>query len=267
MELNTNQVILELLNIAIDSGKEIMKIYDKGFTVDTKEDSSPITEADINSNELIVTRLKTLEPNIPILSEESLVSWGIRKKWNKYWLIDPLDGTKEFINRNGEFTINISLIENNNPVFGIIYSPVKSVLYYAYKNYGSFKVYTNRNLSSLNNIEKINVVKKSYSFTRIIGSRSHSNTEFNEWVKSKFTNFELIKIGSSLKFCHLAEGTADIYPRFGPTSEWDIAAGHIILQEAGGKLRSIDNDEILYNTKENILNPYFIAYGNISQID
>ena len=267
MELNTNQVILELLNIAIDSGKEIMKIYDKGFTVDTKEDSSPITEADINSNELIVTRLKTLEPNIPILSEESLVSWDIRKKWNKYWLIDPLDGTKEFINRNGEFTINISLIENNNPVFGIIYSPVKSVLYYAYKNYGSFKVYTNRNLSSLNNIEKINVVKKSYSCTRIIGSRSHSNTEFNEWVKSKFTNFELIKIGSSLKFCHLAEGIADIYPRFGPTSEWDIAAGHIILQEAGGNLRSIDNDEILYNTKENILNPYFIAYGNISQID
>ena len=267
MELTTNQVILELLNISIDSGKEIMKIYDKDFTADTKEDSSPITEADKNSNELIVSRLKTLEPNIPILSEESLVSWGIRKKWNKYWLIDPLDGTKEFINRNGEFTINISLIENNKPVFGIIYSPLKSVLYYAYKNYGSFKVYTNRNLSSLNNLKKIRVVKKINKITRIVGSRSHSNMEFHEWVKNKFANFELIKIGSSLKFCLLAEGTADIYPRFGPTSEWDIAAGHIILQEAGGKLRSIDNHEILYNTKENILNPNFIAYGNISQID
>lgn len=267
MNLNNQEVILDILNIAIDAGKEILKIYKKNFNVDLKADNSPITEADINSNNLIKKRLIEIEKNIPILTEESLVNWETRRVWKKYWLIDPLDGTKEFINRNGEFTINISLIENNNPVFGIIYSPVKSVLYYAYKNYGSFKVYTNRNLRSLNNLEKINVVKKSYSITRIIGSRSHSNTEFNEWVKSKFTNFELIKIGSSLKFCHLAEGTADIYPRFGPTSEWDIAAGHIILQEAGGKLRSIDNDEILYNTKENILNPYFIAYGNISQID
>ena len=131
MKLNNEKNILDFLNIAIDSGREILRIYNNQIIVNTKEDKSPITQADINSNNLIEARLKKLEPNIPILSEERLVSWIDRKNWNKYWLIDPLDGTKEFINRNGEFTVNISLIENNYPIFGIIYSPVKSALYYA----------------------------------------------------------------------------------------------------------------------------------------
>ena len=244
-----------------------MKIYDKGFTVDTKEDSSPITEADINSNELIVTRLKTLEPNIPILSEESLVSWGIRKKWNKYWLIDPLDGTKEFINRNGEFTVNISLIENNLPIFGVIYAPEKSLLYYGIKNNGSYKLITQDNINTLTEFKKINIKKNIASKIKIIGSRSHSNKDFQMWVEKNFSQYELISIGSSLKLCFLAEGTADIYPRLGPTSEWDIAAGHIILEEAGGKLKSFDNTDILYNTKESIINPNFLAYGNVSKLN
>ena len=204
---------------------------------------------------------------IPILSEESLVEWEERKNWNTYWLIDPLDGTKEFINRNGEFTVNISLIENNYPIFGIIYSPVKSLLYYALKNNGCYKLKTNSNLSTLKNFNKINIHKEKNLTTKVIGSRSHSSKEFLNWVEKKFTNFELITIGSSLKFCILAEGEADIYPRLGPTSEWDIAAGHIILEEAGGKLKTIDNKDILYNTKEDILNPDFIAYGNLSKAD
>ena len=267
MIFNHEKNILELLNIAIDAGKEILNIYNDEIIVNSKEDKSPITQADINSNDLIVNRLKKLESNIPILTEESVVEWKNRKDWIKYWLIDPLDGTKEFINRNGEFTVNISLIENNYPIFGIIYSPVKSLLYYALKNNGCYKLKTNSNLTTLKNFNKINIHKEKNITTRVIGSRSHSSKEFLNWVKKKFTNFELITIGSSLKFCILAEGKADIYPRFGPTSEWDIAAGHIILEEAGGKLKTIDNKDILYNTKDDILNPHFIAYGNLSKVD
>ena len=267
MIFNHEKNILELLNIAIDAGKEILNIYNDEIIVNSKEDKSPITNADINSNDLIVNRLKKLESNIPILTEESVVEWKNRKDWIKYWLIDPLDGTKEFINRNGEFTVNISLIENNYPIFGIIYSPVKSLLYYALKNYGCYKLKTNSNLSTLKNFNKINIHKEKNITTKVIGSRSHSSKEFLNWVEKKFTNFELITIGSSLKFCILAEGKADIYPRFGPTSEWDIAAGHIILEEAGGKLKTIDNKDILYNTKDDILNPHFIAYGNLSKVD
>ncbi len=267
MKLNNEKKILEFLNIAIDSGREILNIYDKEIAINSKEDKSPITQADINSNNLIVSRLKKLEPNIPILSEESLVEWEKRKNWGTYWLIDPLDGTKEFINRNGEFTVNISLIENNNPIFGIIYSPVKSLLYYALKNNGCYKLQTNSNLKTLKDFNKININNVNNSTIKVIGSRSHSSKEFEIWIENKFKNFELITIGSSLKFCILAEGKADIYPRLGPTSEWDIAAGHIILEEAGGKLKTIDNKDILYNTKEDILNPYFIAYGNLSKVD
>ena len=267
MIFNHEKNILELLNIAIDAGKEILNIYNDEIIVNSKEDKSPITRADINSNDLIVKRLKKLESNIPILTEESVVEWKNRKDWIKYWLIDPLDGTKEFINRNGEFTVNISLIENNYPIFGIIYSPVKSLLYYALKNNGCYKLKTNSNLSTLKNFNKINIHKEKNITTKVIGSRSHSSKEFLNWVEKKFTNFELITIGSSLKFCILAEGKADIYPRFGPTSEWDIAAGHIILEEAGGKLKTIDNKDILYNTKDDILNPHFIAYGNLSKVD
>ena len=267
MIFNHEKNILELLNIAIDAGKEILNIYNDEIIVNSKEDKSPITQADINSNDLIVNRLKKLESNIPILTEESVVEWKNRKDWIKYWLIDPLDGTKEFINRNGEFTVNISLIENNYPIFGIIYSPVKSLLYYALKNNGCYKLKTNSNLTTLKNFNKINIHKEKNITTKVIGSRSHSSKEFLNWVKKKFTNFELITIGSSLKFCILAEGKADIYPRFGPTSEWDIAAGHIILEEAGGKLKTIDNKDILYNTKDDILNPHFIAYGNLSKVD
>ena len=267
MIFNHEKNILELLNIAIDAGKEILNIYNDEIIVNSKEDKSPITQADINSNDIIVNRLKKLESNIPILTEESVVEWKNRKDWIKYWLIDPLDGTKEFINRNGEFTVNISLIENNYPIFGIIYSPVKSLLYYALKNNGCYKLKTNSNLTTLKNFNKINIHKEKNITTKVIGSRSHSSKEFLNWVKKKFTNFELITIGSSLKFCILAEGKADIYPRFGPTSEWDIAAGHIILEEAGGKLKTIDNKDILYNTKDDILNPHFIAYGNLSKVD
>ena len=267
MNLNNQEVVLDILNIAIDAGKEILKVYKKNFNVDLKADNSPITEADINSNNLIKKRLKEIEKNIPILTEESLVNGETRKVWKKYWLIDPLDGTKEFVNRNGEFTVNISLIENNLPIFGVIYAPEKSLLYYGIKNNGSYKLITQDNINTLSEFKKININNNTTSNIKIIGSRSHSNKDFQIWVEKNFSQYELISIGSSLKLCFLAEGTADIYPRLGPTSEWDIAAGHIILEEAGGKLKSFDNTDILYNTKENMINPNFLAYGNVSKIN
>ena len=267
MNLNNQEAILDILNIAIDAGKEILKIYKKNFNVDLKEDNSPITEADINSNNLIKKRLIEIEKNIPILTEESLGNWETRRVWKKYWLIDPLDGTKEFVNRNGEFTVNISLIENNLPIFGVIYAPEKSLLYYGIKNNGSYKLITQDNINTLSEFTKIKINNNITSNIKIIGSRSHSNKDFQIWVEKNFSQYELISIGSSLKFCFLAEGTADIYPRLGPTSEWDIAAGHIILEEAGGKLKSFDNTDILYNTKENIINPNFLAYGTFSKLN
>ena len=157
MNLNNTEVVLDILNIAIDAGKEILKIYKKNFNVDLKTDNSPITEADINSNNLIKKRLIEIEKKIPILTEESLVNWETRRAWKKYWLIDPLDGTKEFINRNGEFTVNISLIENNSPIFGVIYAPEKSLLYYGIKNNGSYKLITQDNINALSEFKKINI--------------------------------------------------------------------------------------------------------------
>ena len=259
------QYLLEVSNLAISAGHIIMKHYKKDIKVIMKEDQSPLTNADLDSNNIICSGLTKIDSTIPIVSEESFVDWQKRKEWNKYWLIDPLDGTKEFINKNGEFTVNIALIENNKPVLGVIFVPVLSTLYFASQNYGSFKLFCSSHLSSLNQSNKIQVnVKKISDHLLVIGSRSHSNEGFNKWVQENITDYEFIKTGSSLKFCRIAEGSADLYPRFGPTSEWDIAAGHIILMEAGGSIISDDNNEIIYNAKENILNPYFIASCKIS---
>lgn len=252
--------LLEVSNLAISAGHAIIEHYQKDIKVMIKEDQSPLTNADLDSNNIICSGLSKIDSTIPIISEESFVDWQTRKEWNKYWLIDPLDGTKEFINKNGEFTVNIALIENNKPVLGVIFVPVLSTLYFASQNFGSYKLHCLSNLSSLKESIKIQVNKKNKSnHLLIIGSRSHSNEDFNKWVEENIKDYELIKAGSSLKFCHIADGNADLYPRFGPTSEWDIAAGHIILTEAGGIINSIDNEEIFYNTKENILNPFFIA--------
>jgi 3''(2''),5''-bisphosphate nucleotidase, bacterial len=258
-----NKLLLDICNVAIEAGNEILNFYNNDIEVTHKEDLSPLTKADLASNKIILESLNNLNSNIPILSEESLVDWSIRKNWKKYWLVDPLDGTKEFIKKNGEFTVNIALIENNNPTLGVIYIPAKSLLYLAEKNKGSFKSNTKDILENLDGIQKI-VVSDKTNRTRIIGSRSHSNATFDNWVKEKFPNADIVQAGSSLKFCLIAEGKADIYPRFGPTSEWDIAAGHIIVNEAGGKIRTFQNNSIKYNTKENIINPEFYAIGNIT---
>jgi len=257
-----NKLLLDVCNVAIEAGNEILNFYNNDIEVVNKEDLSPLTKADLASNKIILESLNNLNSNIPILSEESLVDWSIRKNWKKYWLVDPLDGTKEFIKKNGEFTVNIALIEGNNPILGVVYVPAKSFLYLAEKNKGSFKTITKDKLKNLEGIQKI-LVSSQMNRARVIGSRSHSNATFDNWVKEKFPNADIVQAGSSLKFCLIAEGKADIYPRFGPTSEWDIAAGHMIVNEAGGKIRTFQNDSIKYNTKENIINPEFYAIGKI----
>ena len=265
--MNINEELLKISNISVEAGRIILDYYNKNLNITFKADESPLTQADLASNKLITDTIKKITPNIPILSEEEFIEWDVRKEWKKYWLIDPLDGTKEFIKKNGEFTVNIALIENNRPTLGVIYAPVSNELYFAKKNFGSFKILTSKQLNTLDNAKKISIKINKTNKVNIIGSRSHSNPILNKWVSKNFNDFQILQKGSSLKFCLIAEGFADIYPRFGPTSEWDIAAGHIILEEAGGKLKSIDNKEILYNEKEDILNPNFFAYNNIDIIN
>jgi len=257
---SSNILILSLNNIAIQAGKIIMRYYKNLQEVSLKDDQSPLTEADLASNSFIMKELKNIDRSVPILSEETLVGWSERKNWNTYWLIDPLDGTKEFINRNGEFTVNIALIENNTPILGVIYAPALSVLYYGSKNNGSFKTTCDAKIDSLSNFIQIKTnEKKDSDHFQVFESRSHSNQEFTSWVKNNVHSYDLIKRGSSIKFCEIAEGKADLYPRFGPTSEWDIAAGHIILTEAGGEIKNVNQNKLKYNLKESLINPHFIA--------
>jgi len=260
-------LLLKLSNIAIQAGIKIMEFYKTDFKVEKKKDNTPITKADLAANSIIVEELKKIDENIPILSEESVVEWKDRKQWEKYWLVDPIDGTKEFINKNGEFSVNIAMIEKNNSILGIIYAPAKSMLYFAKKNFGAFKISSS---SLLNNLDNAVLIKTSTlnikDRIRVITSRSHSNNYLDSWAKKKFYNYELISKGSSLKFCEIAEGNAEVYPRFGSTSEWDIAAGHAIIEEAGGKLKDLNGNRIFYNTKESLINSDFIASNGIDII-
>jgi 3'(2'), 5'-bisphosphate nucleotidase len=255
-----NHFLQPVCNIAIQAGIIINTYYKLKTEVSFKKDRSPLTEADLASNKYIINYLSEIDKDIPILSEESLVDWNVRKNWTRYWLVDPLDGTKEFINQNGEFTVNIALIEKNVPIMGVIYAPALSTLYYASKNKGTYKLFCDQKINSLSDSTRIITNhKKSSDHFKVFKSRSHSNEEFENWVKDFVDDYELIEKGSSIKFCKLAEGKADLYPRFGSTSEWDIAAGHIILTEAGGELESVDRKKILYNNKESVINPHFIA--------
>jgi 3'(2'), 5'-bisphosphate nucleotidase len=257
---NLNKLLHPVCNIAIESGLIINTYYKSNNDISFKSDHSPLTHADLASNKFIINSLSELNADIPILSEESLVDWDVRKNWSRSWLVDPLDGTKEFINQRAEFTVNIALIENNEPVLGVIYAPALSILYYACKNKGSYKLLCDQTINSLSDSTKIQTShKKNSDRLYVFKSRSHSNDEFESWVENNVDDYELIQKGSSIKFCEIAEGKADLYPRFGSTSEWDIAAGHIILVEAGGEMNSIDDKKILYNNKESVINPHFIA--------
>lgn len=254
------------INAAIKAGQEILKIYhdsSSNFSIEKKSDNSPLTIADKASHNVIETLL--LETNIPILSEEGKsIEYNERKHWDTFWLIDPLDGTKEFIKKNDEFTVNIALIEKGQPIIGIIYVPVTNELYIGIKEQGAWKIKT-KNKISLSEIEEkgtqLPVHKKTKNYT-VVGSRSHMSKETQDYINNlekEHSPIEIISKGSSLKICMVAEGLANEYPRFGPTMEWDTAAGHAIANAAGKKLWLTNlSGELEYN-KESLLNPYFIV--------
>ena len=251
--------IEKIIRIAEEAGKSVLEIYNSGqFDVTNKEDNSPLTRADSESNKIIVNALKEIKINnvfLPVMSEEEKnIPYDIREKFNSYWLVDPLDGTKEFISRNGEFTINIALIENNFPVLGVIYVPVKDILYYGIRDEGSYKKVNGK-------VEKILVSKKDDEYT-VVQSRSHSGELENSFY-SHFNVKEKISAGSSLKFCLVAEGEADIYFRSGPTMEWDTAAGQAIVENAGGYVFS-DRERMRYN-KQSLKNKSFIVSSFLNE--
>ena len=239
--------------IAVDAGKEILKIYNKPFTSKMKKDKSPVTKADLIANDLICKRLQSINPKIQIISEEGKKKFS--KKTNIFWLVDPLDGTKEFIKKNGEFTVNIALIKNCRPIYGVIYLPVKKEIYFTQNKSAYFSIIDHKN--SYKSKKKIKVKKRTGINNRVLLlSRSHSRNI--ELSKKHFKTDKAIFSGSSIKFCLIASGKGNIYPRLGTTMEWDTAAGHAILNAAGGSVTTLDRKVLKYG-KKGFKNPSFIA--------
>ena len=239
--------------MARDAGRAIMAVYEKSIDVSYKSDHSPLTDADLNANQTIVNALKHFYPEVSILTEEAILDFKGVNAEGFYWLVDPLDGTKEFIKRNGEFTVNIALIEKGKPILGVVFAPEKKILYRAAKNQGAYK------REGDGDLKKIQVIKHEADSTWIVaGSRSHGDEATATWLKN-LGDYKMIPMGSSLKMCLIAEGVAHIYPRLGPTSLWDTAAAHVILKEAGGEIRTLSGDVLSYKNPQEVLNPFFIA--------
>jgi 3'(2'), 5'-bisphosphate nucleotidase len=257
--MDLNQIIKEVSQIAKQAGAEILKIYadESSFSVEYKKDDSPLTRADKAANDKICSGLEQLTPDWPIISEENKqVDYKIRSQYDYYWLVDPLDGTKEFIKRNGEFTVNIALIHDQRPIAGVVFVPVTDELYWAIKDDGAYQELGGK-------IKRLQCpsFSKSESGLGIVCSRSHLNDATQAFI-DQFENPKLVATGSSLKFTIIAKGEAHIYPRLAPTMEWDTAAAQIVLEEAGGKVIQVENNEPLEYNKENLLNPQFVALGN-----
>ncbi len=247
----------KIIDIARRAGDAILEIYAKDFSVYEKQDASPLTEADMASHKLIVAALEELTPEIPVLSEESkAVPYDTRKGWQHYWLIDPLDGTKEFIKRNGEFTVNIALIEEGQATLGVVHVPVRGLTYVGKAGEGAW-------LYEGDDKQPIQVRTQRGTPLLVAGSRSHAGESLQRFLE-RVGEHELVSMGSSLKLCLVAEGKADIYPRLGPTSEWDTAAAQAVVEAAGGKVTGIDLQPLRYNTKDSLLNPHFLVFGDAS---
>jgi len=264
--MDYNSLLKLAITAALNAGQEILKIYDTDFFVETKIDNTPVTLADKGASNSIIKDLT--QTKIPIISEEEdVLDYEMRKKWEHVWLVDPLDGTKEFVKRNGEFTVNIALIENNQPVIGVIYLPVHKELYFACINYGSFKA-TQQQLSEINQIEnllkeavKLPTQKLPKKYT-VVASRSHLSRELNQHIdklKNVYGEVDITNVGSSIKQCWVAEGKAHEYLRLGTTMEWDTAAGQCILEQAGGQIIDLETQKPMRYNKANMRNNFFIA--------
>jgi 3'(2'), 5'-bisphosphate nucleotidase len=270
-----SKLLKEGLKAVLESSNIILQIYNSDFNIETKSDYSPVTEADKKANAYIEEALSHL--NIPLIGEEGLLpEYQTRKDYPHFWLLDPIDGTKEFIKRNGEFTVNLALIQNHEPILGIIYAPVFKDLYFAIKNIGSFKLDRHKHIEMgflanysleeiIRNAMRLPIQNASRPFT-VIASRSHLDDTTSRWIKSKkmdYPEMDILYCGSSLKMCKVAEGSADVYPRFGRSNEWDTAAGQIIVEEAGGEFLNYETGKRLAYNKNSLENPWFIVQGNL----
>lgn len=261
----TTKTIITLINTISKAGKAILDIYESGdFGIETKADNSPLTLADQAANKVIIDALEEME--YPILSEEGInIDYQERKSWTRFWLVDPLDGTKEFIKKNGEFTVNVAFIERGRARTGFVYAPILEDFYLGINEELAlkFSLKPGEQIKELPATAKVLKVKKPIDDIMVVASRSHFNKETENFInqlKKEYKKVDFMSKGSSLKLCMIAEGTAHIYPRFGPTMEWDTAAAHAVVSAAGGQVLNPEGKELLYN-KENLLNPFFVVKG------
>jgi 3'(2'), 5'-bisphosphate nucleotidase len=258
----------DLFKVTLEAGKEILEVYAQDFNVEVKKDDSPLTQADKRAHESIMKGLDAIDPTIPVLSEEGReIPYSERCEWNQFWLVDPLDGTKEFIKKNGEFTVNIALIEGKYPTIGIIYAPELDVFYFGCVGEGAYKL---EKASEVVIVSEEELLQKSVRLpetedrevTRAVASRSHMSEETKAFIKeleAKHGEVEVVSSGSSLKFCLVAEGKADYYPRYAPTMEWDTGAGQAIVEAAGGKVTRYEDGQRFYYNREDLLNGWFLV--------
>jgi 3'(2'), 5'-bisphosphate nucleotidase len=255
MTTDPNKLLLDVTALAREAGRAILEVYASSFSVQEKADSSPLTEADLRSEKLILAGLRRIAPEIPVLSEETGQSaWAVRRNWSRLWVVDPLDGTKEFVRRNGEFTVNIALVDNHRPVLGIVHAPALERDYFACEGIGAFR--SDARAAG----RPIRVSRRGSGAVRVVGSRSHRGSSLDGFL-SRVGAHELVEVGSSLKLCLVAEGSADVYPRLGPTCEWDTAAGQCVLEQAGGQVLKLDGEPLEYN-RDDTLNPNFVGFGD-----
>lgn len=260
LNLDIGSLLEPVTALARQAGVRILEVYNsEDYAVEEKDDRTPLTAADLAAHNTIVDGLGRLTPDIPVLSEESAsLPYTERSGWRRYWLVDPLDGTREFINRNGEFTVNIALIEDGVPVLGVVHVPVTGVSYSACRGRGAFKQ-VGEGMP-----EAIQVRKLDGGPVMVVGSRSHRGSSLTAFL-DKLGRHEMVGMGSSLKLCLVAEGIADIYPRLGPTSEWDTAAAQCVVEQAGGRVTDTGMQPLRYNTKDSMLNPFFLVFGDDSR--
>jgi 3'(2'), 5'-bisphosphate nucleotidase len=259
--MNREELLVTAINATLNGGKEILSVYEADFSIEYKDDNSPLTEADKRAHNKITEMLESTY--LPILSEEGIkIPFEERKNWSQFWMVDPLDGTKEFIKRNGEFTVNIALIEHGKPTMGVIYVPVTKELYFSdEKAFKTIQLDDIAGLEDLIDLQSLPLTQSRENYV-VVGSRSHMSEETTSFINDKkklYDKVDILPKGSSLKLCMVAEGSADIYPRFAPTSEWDIAAGQAIVVASGGEVINWGTKEPLEYNKEDLDNAWFLV--------
>ena len=250
------RLLTGVLGAVAAASTAILEVYASSHDVEYKSDESPITRADRAAHDILATRLALLAPDIPLISEEAEAghAFAVRRGWSECWLVDPLDGTREFISRNGEFTVNVALVQDHEPVLGVVAAPALGLTYYAARGHGAFRLQGEPGPVPIR-------VRPAASPLVVVGSRSHRGDSLDDLL-ARIGPHELRPMGSALKFCLVAEGSADFYPRLGPTSEWDTAAAQAVLEVAGGAVTMLDGTPLRYNRRDTLLNPHFIAYGD-----